>query len=603
MNLLYDDILLLTSLLGLFTALYVKFMRKNTSSTDAGVLLLVVSAFWSLGYSFEIGSTQLHVKYFWSLIKYSGMNLISISFFLYVIRFMDLQQFKFKTQVILLFPVLIDILFIFTNHVHWLFWSSVSFDSEFTPLIVEYGPGFWFFTVYNYIILAISAYLFFKMFKHSKQIYSFRISALLLCLVIPWFSHISHLMGWSPYIFDFTSVLTNISTLSLAWINPERLYRKDVIPASRETILDIINEIAILLDSKNTVLDLNRAARVYCPDQGDFVGLNLSYVWPELSDYIRTQEGIGEEIELNVNGVDRVYKLHISSLREWQGNIGSRTIVLTDVTDLKRQSEHLEELVEIRTQQLKQAERMATIGETAAMVGHDLRNPLQVIIGNTDLFSKKVDRLFKEDSMEKSEILEFLAKIKTQSSYMNKIVSNLQDYARNINLDLEYANLERLVKGVLGEVNIPSSIEVTLQFDDDFPEILVDVTLMKRVFTNLLLNAVQAMPDGGQLMIKGVISEGCAFVSVMDSGTGIKEDNLGQIFNPLFTTKAKGTGLGLAVCKKILLAHRGDITVSSEEGVGSTFTIKFLVSQKVPDTDMSARAAINTPTQPLEPNL
>jgi PAS domain S-box-containing protein len=594
MNILYKDILILTSLTGLFTAFYVKFFRKKVSSTDTGVLLILVGVVWSLGYSLEIGSTQLHIKYFWSLIKSTGIILISMFFFLYVIHFMELQQFNNKIKMLLLFPVLVAIPLLFTNHMHWLIWSNVSLNYEnlFTPLSVEYRLGFWFITIYNYIILHISVYLFIKMFRYSKQLYSFRASALLFCLVISWFSHFTYLLGWSPFSLDLTPVIVNITTITLAWIDPEKLYRRDIIPASRETILDTINDAAILLDPKDNILDCNRAARAICDYPEEIIGLNLSYVWPQLLEYVKANESNVEEIKLEVNSEKHVYHLHVSSLREWQGKIISKTVVLTDITDLKRYAEHLEELVEIRTQQLKQAERMATIGETAAMVGHDLRNPLQVILGNIELFTMKVDRIFKEDSAEKRDTLKFLEKVKAQSSYMNKIVSNLQDYARNINLDLKYVNLEQLVKGVLGEVNIPNSIRVSLLFDEDFPDLMVDATLMKRVFINLLLNAIQAMPDGGQLMIKADSSDGYAFLKITDSGIGIKEENIDQIFNPLFTTKAKGTGLGLAVCKKIILAHGGNITVSSEEGVGSTFTVKLLDSKIESETDMCTNVHI-----------
>ena len=97
---------------------------------------------------------------------------------------------------------------------------------------------------------------------------------------------------------------------------------------------------------------------------------------------------------------------------------------------------------------------------------------------------------------------------------------------------------------------------------------------MRRVFTNLFTNAVQAMPDGGRLTITASKTEEEALISVQDTGVGISEENMGKLFQPLFTTKSKGQGFGLPVCKRIVEAHGGKITVESKVGKGSTFTVK-----------------------------
>jgi signal transduction histidine kinase len=130
-----------------------------------------------------------------------------------------------------------------------------------------------------------------------------------------------------------------------------------------------------------------------------------------------------------------------------------------------------------------------------------------------------------------------------------------------------------VIEDVLSSVKVPSNVDVSVVFDEGFPELYVDVSLMRRMYTNLVNNAVQAMPDGGQLTVKGHSTDEYAFVDIVDTGVGISEGNMGKIFRPLFTTKAKGTGLGLSVCERIVESHGGDILVESEVGVGSTFTV------------------------------
>jgi signal transduction histidine kinase len=225
---------------------------------------------------------------------------------------------------------------------------------------------------------------------------------------------------------------------------------------------------------------------------------------------------------------------------------------------------------------LKESERMATIGELSAMVGHDLRNPIQVVYGLCSILRKTVEEL-RDLGVDETQIrdLEYVDdKLHEQMLYMNKIVSDLQDYAKTIRPASGEVNIRYVIEDVISSVKVPSNVDVSVVFDEGFPELYVDVSLMRRMYTNLINNAVQAMPDGGQLEVEGYSTDEYALVDVRDSGVGISEENMGNIFKPLFTTKAKGTGLGLSVCERIVESHGGDILVESAVGVGSTFTVR-----------------------------
>ncbi len=240
-------------------------------------------------------------------------------------------------------------------------------------------------------------------------------------------------------------------------------------------------------------------------------------------------------------------------------------------------SDFLEELIEERTRELKEAQknllksqRLAVIGEAAAMVGHDLRNPLQAIVNTLYLAQKKMG------SSPSKDLEELLETISVQVEYMNKIVSDLQDYSRPVKPKLAETGLQQLLNGTLSAVRVPENVRVSVEIEEDmdFPKLLVDPQLMKRVFINLATNAIQAMPQGGQLRISASRTGETVLISFRDTGVGISEENLGKMFQPLFTTKAKGQGLGLAVCKRLVEAHGGKITVESELGGGATFTIE-----------------------------
>ena len=134
-------------------------------------------------------------------------------------------------------------------------------------------------------------------------------------------------------------------------------------------------------------------------------------------------------------------------------------------------------------------------------------------------------------------------------------------------------------------VNVPDNVEVSVEFHQESNLIQIDGNYFRRVIINLLTNAVQAMPEGGKLSVKGEKIDGKSSITITDTGTGISEENMSKLFTPLFTTKAKGTGLGLAVCKRIVDAHNGVISVESVEGEGTSF--KVLIPEVAESTELS----------------
>jgi signal transduction histidine kinase len=240
----------------------------------------------------------------------------------------------------------------------------------------------------------------------------------------------------------------------------------------------------------------------------------------------------------------------------------------------------LEELVDERSKALEEAQetllksqRLAAIGEAAAMVGHDLRNPLQTIVNTLYLAEKKAN------SSPNNGLEGMLKNMKKQVDYINKIVSDLQDYARQLKPTLIKVNLPSQIKDTLSTIMIPENVDVAIEIPENF-KLLLDPSLMKRVFTNLITNALQAMPEGGLLTIRASNTEGNTLISFQDTGIGISEQNLDKIFQPLFTTKSKGQGLGLAVCKRLVEAMNGIIMVESNLGKGTTFTLKIPITRK-----------------------
>ena len=242
--------------------------------------------------------------------------------------------------------------------------------------------------------------------------------------------------------------------------------------------------------------------------------------------------------------------------------------------ELKRRAEHLEELLEEKSVQLREAERLA-VGETATLVGHDLRNPLQVLMNlnfSAKMTFNAIPSPFTNDEY-KQKALDFCAGVEKQILYLDKIVSNLQDYAREVRPVKRSILVHELISDALSRVVVPDNVTVCIDVDRDTERLDGDPLLLSRVFANLIQNAVQAMPRGGQVAISARKLARELAISVADEGTGIPEEDLKSIFRPLKTNKAQGMGFGLAVCDKTVKQHGGRVEVDSTVGEGSTFTV------------------------------
>ena len=222
---------------------------------------------------------------------------------------------------------------------------------------------------------------------------------------------------------------------------------------------------------------------------------------------------------------------------------------------------------------LQQTERLAAIGQTAAMVGHDLRNPLQAISSATYVLEKNLTPAASEQTQEMLEAIE------NSVRYSDRIVDDLMEYSQDLLLELSVATPKSLLSDAMSQVKIPKNITISDSTSEDL-KIRVDAAKIKRVFVNLVENAVDAMPKGGELKIRSNLSNGCLEVKFTDTGPGVDGNVLRQLWKPLVTTKPKGIGLGLAICKRIAEAHGGSISVDSKAGEGTTFTLTIPIAPR-----------------------
>lgn len=249
-----------------------------------------------------------------------------------------------------------------------------------------------------------------------------------------------------------------------------------------------------------------------------------------------------------------------NEIRDLSNSFNQMTVNLKSVTDKLQQQEHL-----------------AAIGQMARMVGHDIRNPLQAI--TSDMYLIESDVALLPETERKNSLQESITSIKGNLIYIGKIVDDLQDYAKSQIPHLERIVIDKVIGEVMPLVPVSPKHEISIQIDEDFPPIKADFSMMQRVLSNLVINALQAMPDGGRLTIHAFYKNSKAFIAVQDTGVGIPDKIRDRLFEPMITTKAKGQGLGLVVVKRLVEAQGGMITFESKEGKGTKFIIELSLNK------------------------
>jgi len=297
-----------------------------------------------------------------------------------------------------------------------------------------------------------------------------------------------------------------------------------------------------------------------------------------------------EHININIHGKPYYVEIIATPLKDKDGNVTAALEFVVDITEKKRMqdklteySQKLEKLVDEKTEELKQtqakllkAEKLAAIGELAGLIGHDLRNPLTGIKGAT--YYLKTKYTTELDATGK----EMLKTIEKAIEHANKIINDLLDYSGKLTIELTETTPKILLKDTLASTKIPARIHI-VDATKSKPKIKVDVGSMHKVFANIIINAIDAMPNTGTLTITSKTADDKVKIVFKDTGTGMSPETLSKMWIPLFTTKARGMGFGLPIAKRIVEAHGGNISLKSTLGKGTAVTITIPINPQLLD--------------------
>lgn len=286
-----------------------------------------------------------------------------------------------------------------------------------------------------------------------------------------------------------------------------------------------------------------------------------------------------ENIILTKSGEERIIAWHNTTLIDENGQIFG---TLSSGEDITKRKQAEEELI--------QSEKLVSLGQLAASVVHEVNNPLAGIMVYVKLFQKK----YRENKLQDESTEQQLLKMEKELDRTTRIIRNLLTFARQSESSMRPIDINKAIDAALllveNQINL-ENIGLDKNLDPDLPQVLADFDKIQQVLINIILNAIQAMPDGGHLTIKtssvkGIVVEGTkkdtVRIDITDTGIGIPKENLKKLFTPFFTTKekGKGVGLGLSVVHGIIGKHHGKIEVESELDTGTTFSIYLEVTNE-----------------------
>jgi PAS domain S-box-containing protein len=360
---------------------------------------------------------------------------------------------------------------------------------------------------------------------------------------------------------EYTKNLEAIVEERARKLESNALYARSLIEASSDPLVTI--------NSEGKITDVNNATEYATGfSREELIGSDFSNYFTE------PEKAAAGYKQVFTNGFIKDYPLAIkhklgkvtevlynaTTYRDAEGQVQGVFAAARDVTQRK-----------ILEKKLQESERLAAIGATAGMVGHDIRNPLQAITSDVYLLHSELASLPEGET--KKNMKESLDGISGNVQYVNKIVQDLQDYARPLVPVPREIDIERMCEEVLFKNGVPEIVDIFYKVEGKARKLVVDADILKRILTNLVNNAVQAMPEGGILSVHVYRNDESTIVEISDTGKGIPEDVKPKLFTPLFTTKSKGQGFGLAVVKRLTEALGGNVTFESKVGEGTKFIV------------------------------
>jgi PAS domain S-box-containing protein len=578
----YSLALILSAIITLVIG-YLSYRRRRSNAAFSLTILLLSGAIWSLCYACELFATGLETKIFWSNAAFVGIGIIPVAWIVFALQFSGNGKWVTRRNLILLMvsPVLIFSL-ILTDDLHHLYRENVTLIQESQNnllfLNIKNGVFYWVNVVFAYSLLLIGAIILLLYIFSSPKLYRGQVFAILLGIAIPWLFNIGEQFGIRPAPnISLTPVSFSLCGIAMA---VGLFYYKllDIVPVAYEAVVSNIGDAVIVLDNQNRVVDLNPTAQRILSTGKEVIGkpaIELFTNWKHLLQQYRNVLEAQATINVESNTGTQYYDLRISPLVNRSGDLTGRVILLHNITEQKQIHEQLSKAKET-AEAANQAKSLFL-----ANMSHELRTPLNAIIGYSEMLEEEALDSGKE------ELLPDLHKINASGKHLLGLINDILDLSKIeagkmeiFNEEIDVAALAREVISTVTPLALKNSNELELKLNPDTGKMVGDITKLRQSLSNLLSNACKFTSNGHILLELSRLENSVIRFSVTDTGIGMTEEQMAKLFRAFSqadtstTRKYGGTGLGLAISRRFCQMMGGDITVKSEYGKGSTFTIE-----------------------------
>jgi signal transduction histidine kinase len=582
--------------LSIWAAVIARTRRGVPGGTAFGWMMLAV-AWWSFTSAMHTLIDDFETRVLISKLQYLGVAPIGVLWLLFATDYSRAGWPAYRlTRVLVWMVPVVTLALVATNEQHYLHWRAV--DDVITPighrLLYHGGTWYWVHVSYSYVLILIGTATLARGLRHSPPPYRRQTGLIIAGALVPWAGNLLYLTGALPVSgLDLTPIAFTVSGACFTFgIYRYGLFR--LVPVAREMVIDSMEDGVIVLDAQRRLVDLNAAAERYTGCTAASLGRPIDEVvawWTGAVDEERPLAQ-GQPAIVKVEPGPRYFEVKVSAVSDARRHFVGWLVIIHDVSH-RRRNEAERYAFERRLQEQQQSESLMVL---AGGVAHDFNNLLTGILGNADLIAI----LSPPDSDQRRAAETIVIGAQRAADLVSKMLA----YSGGGRVVAERVDLDSLVREMVDLLGASVARHCTLVYNSPgaLPLVETDPTQLRQVVLNLIVNAAEAVDDAGvitvetgeeaidramleQMTFGDKVSPGrYVFIDVVDNGVGMNEHTMQRMFDPFFSTKDQGRGLGMAAVRGIVRSHRAALRVTSAEGQGTRFRVWFPLGLSIHST-------------------
>ncbi len=579
-----EMLLIWSSGIGLCLAWYA-WRQRSTPGHNYFSLVMVAVAFYAVAVACELASSGIPAKVLWSKIQYLATSNLAALWMLFALSYGQYGGYIGRRLIVALWLIpAVALCLVWTNEWHGLAWPAIyPLNAQGNGLVVyQHGPAVWCLVIYSYVLMvAAAALLLFRAYA-SARLFRGQMTVLLVALAAPLGGNVLYFSGVYRG-FDLAPLLFTVSGALILWaIFRWRLLK--AMPIAYDAILTAMQEGVVFIDAENRVVDVNPAASTLLRLPAGAIAMTAEQAlgaWPQatvLSEGLREMELAAPDLSRGSTWLET----RVTPVYSGQNHFAGKLLLVRDISERKNAEEARRRL----DAQAMQAQKIESLGVLAGGIAHEFNNLLMVIQGNAEL---AIARLGPE-----AQVRTYLDAVNEAVERAAELAKHMLAYAGRVQLQPALVDVSDVVRHTapMIRVIVPGHVALSYELSERIPPARIDVVQMRQAVMNLARNAVEAIGETpGAITIKtGVITCGrdyfldpgtqdllaegdYLFIDVVDTGPGLDASALRKVFDPFFSTKFLGRGLGLPATLGVVHGHKGTIRVDSAPGKGATFRL------------------------------